>query len=362
MNIAFDAINIKSGGGIKHIKELINHKKNYNKKIIIWGNKKVLDEIPNKKFLKKIYKPIFERNYFLTFIWKLFFFQKALKINNCSIVVLLAGWGFSGNIKSISVFQNMLPYSKKELEKYNFSIFKIKMFILKQLLNFSFKKSSGIIFLSNYAKDNILRGLTNKKSTVIAHGCEKNRFIRKVNKASINLIYVSNTDPYKNHLFLINSLYNLEIKQMVSIYFVGEKGICHQEIEDNIIKFNKKNKKIKIYFIGPLKYKFLKSFYLKSDGMIFSSTCENFPNIILEGMSFKLPILCPNVGPLNEIIGKNDFYYNANNHKSLKNKMIKLIKDRILRKKNGHRNFISAKKFNWSKTSTQTFNFIEKIL
>ena len=107
MNIAFDAINIKSGGGIKHIKELINHKKNYNKKIIIWGNKKVLDEIPNKKFLKKIYKPIFERNYFLTFIWKLFFFQKALKINNCSIVVLLAGWGFSGNIKSISVFQNM---------------------------------------------------------------------------------------------------------------------------------------------------------------------------------------------------------------------------------------------------------------
>lgn len=362
MTIAFDAINIKSGGGIKHIKEILNHKKKYKNKIIIWGNKKVLREIPNNEFLKKIHKPFFEKNYFITLLWKIFFFEKNLQKHNCKLIVFLGGWGFSGNIKSISVFQNMLPYSKRELEKYNFSLFKIKMFILKYLLNLSFKKSTGIIFLSQIAKNVILKNFVNKKSIIIGHGCKKNKFIRKVQKKIINLIYVSNTEPYKNHLFLIKSIYDLKINQKVKIYFIGEKGICHQEVEDNISKFNKKNKNIKIHFIGPLKFNSLKSFYLKSQGMIFSSTCENFPNVILEGMSFKLPILCPNIGPLNEIIGKNDFYYNVNNHKSLKNKMIKFIENNSLRKKNGYKNFISAKKFNWNKASYQTFNFIESFL
>ena len=96
--------------------------------------------------------------------------------------------------------------------------------------------------------------------------------------------------------------------------------------------------------------------------MIFCSTCENFPNIILEGMSYRLPILCPNISPLNEIVEKNDFYYKENNHKSLKNKMIKLIENTSLRNKYGYKNFINSKKFNWRKTSTRTFNFIEDFL
>tara|TARA_B110000008_G_scaffold262849_1_gene285673 strand:+ start:3301 stop:3534 length:234 start_codon:yes stop_codon:yes gene_type:complete len=76
MTIAFDAINLKSGGGIKHIKEIINNKKKYNNNIIVWGNKKVLREIPNNKFLKKIHKPFFDKNYFITFLWKVFFLKK----------------------------------------------------------------------------------------------------------------------------------------------------------------------------------------------------------------------------------------------------------------------------------------------
>tara|TARA_B110000008_G_scaffold262849_1_gene285674 strand:+ start:3504 stop:4388 length:885 start_codon:yes stop_codon:yes gene_type:complete len=291
-----------------------------------------------------------------------FFFEKELKKNNCKIIVFLAGWGFSGSVKSISVFQNMLPYSRRELKKYNFSIFKIKMFILKFLLNLSFKKSNGIIFLSRIAKKTILTKLNYKKSIIIGHGCEKNKFVRQDKENDINFIYVSNTDPYKNHLFLIKSIYDIETNKKVLINFVGEEGKCHQEVKNSINKFNKRNQNIKINFLGPLKYQSLKILYLNSQGMIFCSTCENFPNIILEGMSYRLPILCPNISPLNEILEKNDFYYKVNNHKSLKNKMIKLIENTSLRNKYGYKNFINSKKFNWRKTSTRTFNFIEDFL
>lgn len=360
MNIAFDAINIKSGGGIKHIKELINYRKD-NRNIIIWGNKKVLKQIPNKKYLKKIYKPLFE-NYFITFIWKLFFFRNELKKNKCKVVVLLSGWGFVGNAKSISVFQNMLPFSESDLQKYNFSFFKLKMIVLKLLLIYSFSKANGIIFLSNFAKDEILKRLNKVKYKVIHHGITIQKKIRKIKKNNISLLYVSETEPYKNHTFLINGIDKLKVNEKVKIYLIGQKGNCHKNVEKKIFNFNNDNKNIKIYFLGPKNQKILKSYYLKSDGMIFASTCENFPNIILEGMSYNLPILCPNIGPLNEIIGKNDYYYNYNNVNSLRAKMIKLIKNNSLRKISGNRNFLRAKKYNWIRTSKQTFNFIENLL
>ncbi len=321
MTIAFDAINIKSGGGIKHINELLKNKKKINRKIIIWGNKKVLKQLPNKKNLKKIHKPFFE-NYFFTIIWKTIFFRHELKKYNCKIVILLSGWGFVGKIKSISIFQNMLPFSYKELEKYNFSIFKFKMIILKKLLRYSFTKAIGIIFLSKFARDKILKKRKNVKHKVINHGIEITSFSQKKNKKNIKLVYVSNTDPYKNHIFLINGINKLSLKNKVSIYFIGEKGYCHNEVSERINTFNKTNRNIKIIFSGPKKFRFLREIYAKSDGMIFASTCENFPNIILEGMSYKLPILCPNIRPLNEIIGKNDFYYNFKNVKSLKKKNV----------------------------------------
>ena len=256
----------------------------------------------------------------------------------------------------------MLPYSGNEIKKYNFSIFKIKMVILKFLLDLSFKKSAGIIFLSRVAKKTILTKLNYKKSIIIGHGGEKNKFLKRDKKNNLNFIYVSNTDPYKNHLFLIRSIYDIETNKKVLINFVGEEGKCHLEVKNSIDKFNKKNQNIKIKFLGPLKYQSLKSFYLNSQGMIFCSTCENFPNIILEGMSYGLPILCPNISPLNEIVEKNDFYYKVNNHKSLKNKMIKFIENSSLRNNNGYKNFISSKKFNWRKTSAQTFSFIEDFI
>ena len=56
MILGIDASNINQGGGITHIKELIDNfspKKNSLKKIIIWGNSTVLSSIKNKKGIVK---------------------------------------------------------------------------------------------------------------------------------------------------------------------------------------------------------------------------------------------------------------------------------------------------------------------
>ena len=56
MIVGIDASNIREGGGLNHIVQIIDkyNFSNHNiKKIIIWGNSKVNFELKNKKILKK---------------------------------------------------------------------------------------------------------------------------------------------------------------------------------------------------------------------------------------------------------------------------------------------------------------------
>ena len=76
MILGIDAINIR-GGGITHIKNILIYKEYFKfKKIIIWGNKEVLKNIPNNSKIKKIHKNIFEKHFFIRMLWQLFFFNK----------------------------------------------------------------------------------------------------------------------------------------------------------------------------------------------------------------------------------------------------------------------------------------------
>ena len=59
MILGIDAINIR-GGGITHIKNILSYQEYFKfRKIIIWGNKEVLKNIPNNSKIKKIHNFFF---------------------------------------------------------------------------------------------------------------------------------------------------------------------------------------------------------------------------------------------------------------------------------------------------------------
>ena len=116
MNLGLDCINIR-GGGITHIKNIVNSAKFKNikfKKIIIWGNKDVLRSIKNKKYIKKIHNKIYETNFILRILWKFFFFKNSIKKNKINCMFFLSGFFFRKNTgKSVIYLQNTLPFINK---------------------------------------------------------------------------------------------------------------------------------------------------------------------------------------------------------------------------------------------------------
>ena len=72
MKIAIDASSVNDGGGLTYLSELISNyekNKNENLEIEIWANKKTLNLIPNREFLKKKDISKFTSNIFIRFIW-----------------------------------------------------------------------------------------------------------------------------------------------------------------------------------------------------------------------------------------------------------------------------------------------------
>ena len=82
MKIGIDASNINVGGGVTHITQIINNldlKYFQENQIYIWGNKKVLDKITNRKEIKKIALSSIYKNIIFRIIWQMFFFENQLK-------------------------------------------------------------------------------------------------------------------------------------------------------------------------------------------------------------------------------------------------------------------------------------------
>ena len=88
----------------------------------------------------------------------------------------------------ITMFRNMLPFDKKQLDRYPVGLNKIKFFIQKYLILNTLNNADFIIFISKYSKSFMIHKFPHlqKKNTVIPHGVDEKFYVNK-NKKKINL-------------------------------------------------------------------------------------------------------------------------------------------------------------------------------
>lgn len=329
MILGIDAFNIKDGGGVTHLVELLKVAKpsNYGfKHVIIWGDKKLLLRIDDRPWLIKENKDILERNIIYRMFWHLFLVKREASKNNCSVLFCPGGMSRSSFKPSVTMSRNMLPFELKELFRYGFSLMTLKLLIIRMFQKKSFVKSQGVIFLTNYAKKIIIKAvnISEEKIALIPHGVtsvlngRKQRNNLGVNKNHYNIIYVSHFRPYKHHLKVAIAIVNLRKKGFeVSIDFIGSKGRGFNDFL-NFLNINDPNGNYLKYH-GKLDRNKMEKFYLNSDICLFASSCENMPNILLESMTSSLPIVCSNKGPMPEILGDAGVYFDPERVTTIEN-------------------------------------------
>lgn len=367
--LLIEAISTNSGGAIAHLRNLLLNfdNQNYFDEVDVYLPLQTKKLMPNKKGIKYFCPSFFTQNLFLRIIWQTLVLNIIIikKKYDCIFVTGSSHFLLTGPVVTIS--QNLLPFSKEEVEKYFFSFFYLKLQLLKLIQKLSFKMSKGIIFLHLYSQKKILDQINSIKGmiNVVAHGVENSKLLRQKNEKRFRIIYVSNIDLYKNQIFIIKAINEFlekhpNYKDKIFVEFFGSFYKPALKSFNQLLN-NIQNKKNFKYF-GLKKKEFI---YSKKKGyntvFLFASSCENFSVSLIEGMSKGLPILCVNLQPMKSVLGNNALFYKNNSYKSFHSQLFKIISSHTKRKDLSRRVYNQSKKYNGIIIAKKTFLFLKNV-
>lgn len=363
--LGIDAINIRNGGGVTHLVELLNNCEPYLgcfEKVIIWSKRTTLNDLPDFDWIEKRHSSYFEKSLVFRVLWQKFKLRNELKLAGVNLLFLPGSGYISKNIKFVTMCRNVLPFDNEELEKYKYSLNYFKFKILKYIQVSTFNKSLGLIFLNSYAQE-FIGGLLKQdcRSTIIPHGC--NEIFFKQNNNNINTevktyVYVSRLEPYKNHLQLLQAVNQLQLKNF-KLSLIGPLGYRSEKI----LNFLEKNSYLKnnVNYLGEVKHKELSDIYKSSQIGIFLSSCENLPNILIEKMASGLPIISSNKRPMTDILSDSNILIDELSVEEIK-EAINTFHHSSELSKISTINQNDAAQFSWKMCAKKTFNYLNFIL
>jgi glycosyltransferase involved in cell wall biosynthesis len=373
MRIGIDLSNIKRGGGVTHILELLSVfvRGRYEMvSFVIWGDEDTLSKLPDDIFIEKVSYPVHSKNALSRFVWQHFKLESELRKFSCSILFCPAGF-YTGKFKNFVVLcQNMLPFDKVERSRFwPYSPY-FRYFFLNALYKYSFVKSSGVIFLTRHAEEVVSLALKRKikSSIVIPHGVPQRFFnvrnsdtLDKDNKSGflVRISYVSIINFYKHQDVAVKAVSYLRNKTGLNIELtmVGPSyKPAYSSLQKVISLLDPNNEWIRV--LGPVGYEEMHQIYETTDLGLFLSTCENLPIILLEQLAAKVPTVCSNKMPMPEVAGNSVLYCNPTNYKDVAKQILSLIESKDLRFDLKGKSLMVAKKYTWEKTAHKTINYL----
>lgn len=368
--LLIDAISTNSGGAISHLKNiLINfNNQNYFQKVDVFLPKKTRSLMPKLKNINYISPKILSKNLILRIFWQIFFLNIIIYKKNYNCVFITGSSHLIFFKPVVTISQNLLPFSSKEVKKYFFSLFYIKLITLRFTQTLSFKLSSGVIFLHRYSKNFILNKVGKLKgdSEIIHHGLNIKTSKTTYKCEKYRLIYVSNIDFYKNQIFVLKGIDSLilkypHLKNILKVEFYGSSYKPALKKFHNYLYKNIKNKKNFRYFglkNSKTIYRDKKNF---DTIFLFASSCENFSVSLIEGMSRGYAILCVNLQPMRSVLGNSALFYKYNSIESFQKQLKKIISFKNLQNNISKKVYKRSKNFSDKSIAKKTYKFLIKI-
>jgi len=384
MRLGIDASNLRTGGGVTHIVELLEAARPQElgiTKVVLWAGQQTLRQLPermDKPWLEYVHEPLLDRSLPARLYWQRVKLPRLAR-QHCDCL-FVPGGSFSGAFRPfVTMSRNMLPFESREWSRYGFSWMAAKMFLLRFSQSRSLRNADGVIFLTEYARSVVtpMAGLPtaernaagrNNAQLVIPHGVHP-RFFREPREQRLiaqfspdrpfNLLYVSKVEPYKHQWRVVEAMGMLRQRKLpVTLSLVGEAACSAsaRRLKETIRKVDPHGEFI--HQLGNVPHAKLPDFYHNADGFVFASSCENLPNILLEAMASGLPIACSDHGPMPEVLGPAGVYFNPECTAELAAAMQLLVEDRALRQYFAETAYERAQRYSWERCASETFSYL----
>jgi len=372
--LGIDASNIRSGGGVTHLVELLriaSPTANGFSRVIVWSGQQTLNQIEDRPWLVKSHQEWLDRSLPWRVFWQRFRLSALARAANCRLL-FIPGGSFAGNFRPyVTMSRNLLPFEWRELLRSGWSPITLKIYLLRLSQTRTFHKAGGLIFLTEYAKNVVMGAIkkTDAITTTIPHGIDDHfKYLPKKQlpidsystENPFRLIYVSHVVRYKHQWHVAEAVAHLYAQGYpVILDLAGAQGSAMPRLRSTLEALDPQGKFIR--YLDAIPYKDIHSIYHQADLCLFASSCENMPNTLLEGMAAGLPIACSNRGPMPEMLGDAGVYFDPEKPHDIARALKELLDSHDLRSRLAHTSFDRAQAYSWSRCASDTFKFLSDV-
>jgi glycosyltransferase involved in cell wall biosynthesis len=363
--ILINAFSAKVGGGKTYITNLLLRmppEKNLEIYIYLPDNM----SLPEDARIKRLHTSWPTNNPILRSLWEQFQLPRVLKALKVEMLFCPGGVYStrpSKKFKIVTMFRNMLPFDPRILSSSDSVFEKVRGYLRKRLMLRSMTSAHAVIFISSFARKIIESQATIQKAVTIPHGISKQFYVldETLDRPHLPfegryLLYVSRFEFYKRHLEVVKAYEKLpqQIKNEYKLLLVGGTDLpTGNQVKQYI---HSQNLGSDIVLLGDYPYQQLPSLYKNASLILFASTCENCPNILLESMGAGVPILCSNYDPMPEFGGQAVSYMNPDNPDDIAQAIQNSLKTTLSNSKELLRR--QADLFSWDQTAKKTWEFL----
>lgn len=375
MILGIDASNIRGGGGLTHLVELLRAADpavHGFSRIVVWSGRTTLDKIEPRDWLIKSHHPLLDRTLLHRAFWQFFRLSALARGANCN-VLFVPGGSFAGTFRPmVTMNQNLLPFDMAELRRYGWSPMMIKLLVLRLVQGSTIRRADGTVFLTHYAKDVVSRalGLRGGNSTVIPHGIdarfacpprEQQAISRYSADRPFRVLYVSIVDMYKHQWRVAEAVTQLRAAGVpVVLDLIGPAYLpALKRLRNTLTRVDPTGELVR--YFGAVPYRELHARYVQADLGVFASSCETFGQILTEMMSAGLPVACSNRSAMPELLGDAGEYFDPEDSKSIACALRRLIDSPPRRAEMASASFAASRAFSWSGCADQTLEFLSSI-
>lgn len=285
-------------------------------------------------------------------------------------VLFVPGGTYAGNFRPMVTFsQNLLPFEWRELMRWGWSRMTLKWVLLRITQTHTFRRAEGVIFLTRYARDIVMRVIktTVGDTTIIPHGIN-DRFSQRPRKQlpidhysidqPFHILYVSIVDMYKHQWLVAEAVARLRRSGLpVALDLVGPSYLpALERLRNTLAKHDPTGEFVR--YVGAVPHSEMHVRYAQADMVLFASSCETFGQIVTEAMSAGLPIACSNRSAMPEVLGDAGVYFDPENPEDIANAVKRLIDSPELRTEKAWAAFERVQQYSWQRCASETFLFL----
>jgi glycosyltransferase involved in cell wall biosynthesis len=374
MRIGIDASNLRGGGGLTHLAALLAHAdpaEDDFERIIVWAPQATLAAIDDHPWLVKAASPEPGATLASRIEWRARLLPGFARAE-CDLLFAPGGLCTGSFRPVVTMSRNLLPFQWREMARYGPSKMLLRLVALRRLQQRSFRIADGVIFLSDFARQTVVRstGPLAGQVAVIPHGVDEGFFRAPRRQCELaqytmakplRLLYTSMIDVYKHQPIVAQAVAQLRREGIpVSIDFVG--GAYPKAVDRlRTVMHREDSRETFLHTKGQVPHAELPGLYHAADAFVFASSCENLPNILLEAMAAGLPIACSGRGPMPEVLGDGGLYFDPLRPREVTAALRKLVQDASLRARLASNAHDRARDFSWSACTRETFRFLRNV-